>query len=119
MRIEAVIEIGDLLTQHAIRADHLGAPPAVSVIRLAAVEDEKMVEDRIECVLVAPRQHGECAGRGRHLLVEHFVAEPLRAPELALLAGQPNFERADAAVDLWWLEAAERTDGESSAPHEG
>ena len=31
LRVEAVVEVGDLLAQHAIGADHLGAPPAPPV----------------------------------------------------------------------------------------
>ena len=65
-----------------------------------------MVEHFVEGVLVAPRQHGERAGDRRHLLVEDLVAEPLRLPDLALLAGKAHFERADPAVDLWRLPAA-------------
>ena len=48
--------------------------------------------DGVVRILVAPRQHGERARDGRHLLVENLVAEPLRVPDLALLAREPHFE---------------------------
>ena len=100
MRVEAVIEVGHLLAQHAIGADHSRPAPAAAIIGVAAVDHEQMIEDGVEGVLVAARQHGERAGHRRHLLVEHFVAEALRLPDLALLAREPHFEGADAAVDF-------------------
>src|SRR5680860_1640017 len=79
-----------------------------------------MVEDGVIRILVAPREHGQRAGDGRHLLVEHFVAEPLGAPDLASLAGEPHLERAEPAIDLGRLEApAEGAHGESPPAHEG
>ncbi len=70
------------------------------------VEHEEMVENGVIGVLVAPRQHGERAGYGRHLFVEDFVAEALSAPDLAPLAGEAHLERSYPAIDFGWLKAA-------------
>src|SRR5581483_3933308 len=103
--VKAVVEVGYLLTQHAIGPHDFRRSPAAPVASIAAVDHEQMVEHRVVGILVAPRQQGERSGDGRHLLVEHFVAEPLGAPDLALLACQPDLERAEPAVDLGRLEA--------------
>ena len=116
LRVEPVIEIGHILAQQTIGADYLGAPPAPPIIGIAPVDHEQMVEDRVEFVLVAPREDGERAGRGRHLLVENFVAEPLRAPDLALLAGEPHLEVAEPAIDLRRLKALAEATHHESAP---
>ena len=119
LRVEAVIAIRHVLAQHAIGADHARPAPASSVGLVAAIDHEQMVEHFVEGVLVAARQHGERAGHRRHLLVEHLVAEALRLPDLALLARQAHFERADAAVDLWRLPGAKPSGLRPPAPGEG
>src|SRR5579885_825181 len=78
-----------------------------------------MVEHGIVGILVAPRQHGERPGDRRHFLVEHLVAQPLRAPDLALLARESDFERAEPAVDLRRLEALGEGAGRKSFADEG
>ena len=107
LRIKTVIEVSHLLAQHAISADHARPPPAAAVIGVAMIDHEQMVEYGIEVILVAARQHGERVGHRRHLFVEHFVAEALRLPDLTLLAREPDFERADAAIDLRRMPSAE------------
>ena len=119
LRVEAVIAVRHLLAQHAIGADHARPAPAPSVGRIAAIDHEQMVEHLVECVLVAARQHGERVGHRRHLLVEDFVAETLRLPDLALLARKPHFERADAAVNLRRLPGAKPPGLRAPAPGEG
>ena len=83
------MEIRHLLAQHAVGADDFGPAPAPFAL-LGAIDHEKVVEDVIVGVLVAPREDGKRVRRGRHLFVEYFVAEPLGAPDLALLAGEPT-----------------------------
>src|SRR4029079_17567893 len=98
--LEAVIAVRHLLAQHAIGADHARTAPAATIIGVAVIDHEQMIEDGVEGVLVAARQRGERAGHRRHLLVEHFVAEALRLPDLALRAREPHVEPGDAAVDF-------------------
>ena len=46
---------------------------------------------------VAPLQAGHHVGDGRHLLVEHAVAQPLRPLDVLARDGEPHLEGADAA----------------------
>src|SRR3989304_8831882 len=64
-----------------------------------------MIEDRVVAIFIPSRQNGEGVWDRRHLFVEDFVAKPLRALDVALGAGEPHFEIADAAIDLMRLEA--------------
>jgi hypothetical protein len=92
--VEAAMALGHILPQEAISADHR---QFAAQRRLAGmIDDQQMVADGVEAVLVALRQHGSGVRDRRTVLVEHLVAQLLRALDVALLAREANLERADA-----------------------
>ena len=86
--------LGDLLREQAIGADDIR--PVLAVV-LGVVDDQKMIADRIESIDVAPGQPRLRVGDGRAFLVEHAIAQPLRAADFRRIARKPHFERAEAA----------------------
>jgi len=80
--VEAVIEVGHLLAQHAIGAHPLGAPPTPTAVSIAMIDHEQMVENRIEDVLIAQREHGDRARACLQPLARHLFAHALRPPRL-------------------------------------
>src|SRR5690606_37948330 len=59
-----------------------------------------MVADCIIRVLVAAPQLCGKIGPRRHLVVEHVVAQPLRASDVGPGLGEPNFQAADPAINF-------------------
>ena len=56
-----------------------------------------MIANLVERILVAARQQGRGVGDGGAVLVEHPIAQFLRALHLALFGGKPYLERAEPA----------------------
>jgi hypothetical protein len=92
---------------------------AESTLQDISSKSEKSLKETAGRTEQTIRQAGERAGHRRHLLVEHFVAQPLRLPDLALLAREPHFEGADAAVDFRRMPGAEASRPRPPAPGEG
>ena len=95
LAVEAVIAFRHVLPQQAVGADHrqLAADRGFG----GMVDHQQMVADLVERILVAARQQGGGVGDRGAVLVEHPVAQLLRALHLALALGEPHFERSEPA----------------------
>ena len=103
LRVEAERALGDFLAQHAVGADHLVAAQTAPWLvggGAALIDDEQVIADGVIGILIAATHLGAQRGNGRHLLVEHLIAQPLRELDVAPPPREAHFEAAYLAVHL-------------------
>jgi hypothetical protein len=89
--IEAAMVFRHVLAQQAVGADHR----QFSAHRRfgSVIDDQEMIADLVERILVAPRQQRRGIRNRGAVLVEHAIAQFLRALQVAFSVGKPHFER--------------------------
>ncbi len=86
-----------ILAKQPVGADDFRLAAAPESLAGRMVDHDQVVARRVEAVLVAAHAAGAKVGDRRHLVVEHLIAERLRAAYFRRSRGQPHLKIAKAS----------------------